>query len=70
MAQERVAHTNSPQMAYLVAALLLLVSAVLALMTRSPAAEAEGTLKFPEVAADKISPRLTPATEKIMVIRR
>lgn len=70
VSQMIIAHTNSPRIAYILAALLLLLGSVLALMTKSPAAAIEETPEFLAVAADKISPRLAPAAEKIMVIRR
>ncbi|MBC2704602.1 OFA family MFS transporter [Desulfobacula sp.] len=55
VSQMIVAYTNSPRMAYVLAAGLLLIGAVLALMTKAPVTE---TYKQPEFIA-------TPATEKI-----
>lgn len=54
VSQMIVAYSNSPRMAYILAAVLLLLGAVLALMTKSPSSVSEETPEF-----------LAPATEKI-----
>lgn len=55
VSQMIIAYTNSPRMAYILAAALLLFGAVLALMTKSPAAVPEEVPEFiPEPATEKI----------------
>lgn len=70
VSQMIIAHTDSPRIAYILAALLLLLGAALALMTRSPAAATEETPEFLAPATEKVRPRLAPAAERVMVTRR
>ncbi len=55
VSQMIVAHSNSPKMAYILAAGLLLIGAVLALMTRSPAIETPEIKSKPAFAASSVA---------------